>query len=175
MEKYRITLQILFLLFMLGCEFFKSADKTEQLPPATQEGKNTFGCLVNGKVWLPKGSNGTSNLDASYDPTFHGGSLSIYSYSITDGINQFLAFGGDSIATTGDYPLSTTSRSPGAYFDDQLAGCSYDEPQDIVGGHFNITKLDISNGVIAGTFEVSFSKADCATIHITQGRFDLKL
>lgn len=24
------------------------------LPPATQEGKNTFGCLVNGEVWVPR-------------------------------------------------------------------------------------------------------------------------
>lgn len=28
----------------------------EKLPPATQEGKNTFGCLVNGKAWVTKTS-----------------------------------------------------------------------------------------------------------------------
>jgi len=27
-----------------------------QLPPITTTGANTFGCLVNGEVWLPKGS-----------------------------------------------------------------------------------------------------------------------
>lgn len=31
---------------------------TEELPVATQEGKNTCGFLVNGKVWLPKGRRG---------------------------------------------------------------------------------------------------------------------
>lgn len=32
----------------IACELAK-------LPPATTEGKGTFGCLVNGKAWLPKG------------------------------------------------------------------------------------------------------------------------
>ncbi|MFN3908227.1 MAG: hypothetical protein ACK4JX_04270 [Flavobacterium sp.] len=29
----------------------------DQLPPATQVGANKVGCLVNGEVFLPKGSN----------------------------------------------------------------------------------------------------------------------
>ncbi len=29
----------------------------EQLPPATQVGANTAGCLVNGVAFLPKGNN----------------------------------------------------------------------------------------------------------------------
>ena len=28
------------------------------LPPATQVGANTFGCLVNGVPWVPQGNNG---------------------------------------------------------------------------------------------------------------------
>ena len=31
----------------------------DQLPPETQIGANTFGCLVNGKVYIPKGFSGT--------------------------------------------------------------------------------------------------------------------
>jgi hypothetical protein len=27
----------------------------DKLPPETQNGNNTFGCLLNGKVWLPEG------------------------------------------------------------------------------------------------------------------------
>ncbi|HYG02766.1 MAG TPA: hypothetical protein VD927_09985 [Chryseosolibacter sp.] len=41
-----------------GCKLDdpQPAHKTEleKLPPATQEGKNTFGCLVNGKAWYTK-------------------------------------------------------------------------------------------------------------------------
>lgn len=39
----------------------------DQLPPATQTGANTFGCLINGEVFKPSGSNlGGPVLSASY-------------------------------------------------------------------------------------------------------------
>ena len=52
---------------------------TEELPPVTQEGKNTCGFLVNGKVWLPKGrvGNGSPNLKVWYDPAYHNGTFNI--------------------------------------------------------------------------------------------------
>lgn len=34
-------------------------DPADQLPPATQTGANTFGCLVNGQPYTPSGSNST--------------------------------------------------------------------------------------------------------------------
>ncbi|UOQ73224.1 hypothetical protein [Hymenobacter cellulosilyticus] len=37
-----------------------------QLPPATQNGANTFGCLVNGRPWTPRGNTGTSNYAVLY-------------------------------------------------------------------------------------------------------------
>jgi len=39
---------------------------TAQLPSITTTGANTFGCLVNGEVWLPKGSFPISGLHADY-------------------------------------------------------------------------------------------------------------
>jgi len=43
----------------------------EQLPPATQTGANTFGCLLNGEAWTPSGNNGygTGNYTVACDPT----------------------------------------------------------------------------------------------------------
>ena len=44
-----------------GCDkplFQPNKDNTEEpeeLPPITTTGENTFGCLVNGEVWLPAG------------------------------------------------------------------------------------------------------------------------
>ncbi len=49
-----------------GCEKEKPAP-IDQLPPATQTGANTFGCLVNGEVFKPSGSPlGGPVLSASY-------------------------------------------------------------------------------------------------------------
>lgn len=52
---------------------------TEQLPPTTQEGKNTCGFLVNGKVWLPQGKVGnySPNLKWWYDPGYRNGTFNI--------------------------------------------------------------------------------------------------
>jgi hypothetical protein len=46
------------LTLVLGCcsdDDSKSASEIDKLPPATQTGANTAGCLVNGKAFLPKG------------------------------------------------------------------------------------------------------------------------
>ena len=39
-----------------GCKkHTNSGNPIDQLPPETQTGANTFGCLINGEVFLPKG------------------------------------------------------------------------------------------------------------------------
>jgi hypothetical protein len=41
-----------------ACELFPEAEPENTLPPITQVGANTFGCKVNGEVWLPKNEPG---------------------------------------------------------------------------------------------------------------------
>lgn len=51
--------------------------------------------------------------------------------------------------------------------------CFYD--RDVVEkGKLEITKLDTTNHIIAGTFEFTVWKEDCDTIRVTDGRFDIK-
>ncbi|MFZ6010534.1 MAG: hypothetical protein ACOYXT_09315, partial [Bacteroidota bacterium] len=53
----KINLFILLFASLIGCEQCEDdLTELEKLPPATQEGKNTFGCLVNGKAWVTKTS-----------------------------------------------------------------------------------------------------------------------
>ncbi|WP_162550068.1 hypothetical protein [Hymenobacter nivis] len=60
---------LLSLALLLGCKKTEQAP-ADQLPPATQTGANTLGCLVNGQPWTPQGYNGSSNYSVVYDPTF---------------------------------------------------------------------------------------------------------
>ena len=73
------------LLLLTQCSKCKNtpapADPAAQLPPATQTGANTFGCLVNGQPFTPQGNTGTSNFNASYDSGFSGGTLDIRAYN----------------------------------------------------------------------------------------------
>ncbi len=55
----------------------KDPDPVDQLPPATQTGANTFGCLVNGQAWTPNGNDSTSNYTVYYDPNYRDGTLNI--------------------------------------------------------------------------------------------------
>src|SRR5699024_4348154 len=43
-----------------------SKDPVDQLPPATQTGENTIGCLVNGEPLLPKGISPNGNRQCFY-------------------------------------------------------------------------------------------------------------
>ena len=157
-----------------SCSLFDDSHKKEELPPITQEGRNTFGCLVNGEVWLPKGYNGTSNLDASYDPTYKGGALDVSAYRITDHVDQFVSFGVANISSTGKFEFSKNTQSPGAYWDDANTFCSYDDKSNELEGYFIVTRLDLMQAIVSGTFEFTMVKAGCDTIKVTEGRFDMK-
>ena len=83
------------------------ADPARQLPPATQTGAGTFGCLVNGQPYTPKGNNGMSNLYVSYDPTFRGGALGIETYRVEGGgLTKFLSIDAAPVNAPGNYSLN---------------------------------------------------------------------
>jgi hypothetical protein len=144
----------------------------DKLPPATQEGKNTFGCLVNGEAWTPKGNNGTRNLYISYDPTRNNGAFTLSTYRITSNSNQGLTLFADNI----NYQKQFTFHPPVTsiiLFDNYA--CYYDrDNNEYRKGTLTITKLDVSNQIIAGTFEAILAKPGCDTVRITDGRFDMR-
>lgn len=80
----KYLLLVIPLALLLGCKKTSPAP-ADQLPPATQTGANTFGCLLNGQVWTPQGYNGTSNYSVSYDPNYRKGTLSISTYRYVGG------------------------------------------------------------------------------------------
>ena len=78
------------------------------LPPATQTGANTFGCLLNGQPWTPAGFDGTTNYSVSYDPGYAGGTLSInaYRYFGPEPKNvQDIVLGATNLSSVGTYQL----------------------------------------------------------------------
>ncbi|MGI4884718.1 MAG: hypothetical protein ACRYFR_07130 [Janthinobacterium lividum] len=74
-------LLLLSLALLLGCKKNEQAP-VDQLPPATQTGANTFGCLLNGQTWTPKGNDGASNYTVYYDKTPAGDLLDLHTYRI---------------------------------------------------------------------------------------------
>ena len=158
-------------------------DPLSQLPPATQTGANTFGCLVNGQAFLP-----SSNFSSGQTPYQ-------CNYIYTNGGYNFFVAGSNSDNTGGsitEIALSTTLLpiSQGQTLTLQnynTAGQACGEYAFITGGillysttprvsgQLYISKLDPVNQIVSGTFSfkaVNSTKPD--TIHVTDGRFDMK-
>lgn len=175
-----LNLPFLLLLTLLSFTSCKKKDVKpgEQLPAATMEGKNTFGAMVNGKVWVNKGRPNfyQPNLDVVYDPNYAGGSLDIRAYrKIKDNPSVFesMFIGMTQVDHEGVYYWNDTSIGS-AFFSSEF--CDYrTEPETFREGTLEITKLDMKNGIIAGTFEFTVAKPGCDTIRVTEGRFDKKL
>ncbi len=179
---YRLPVKaILFLslALLLGCKKndLAPADPASQLPPATQTGANTFGCLLNGQPWTPQGYNGTSNYSVVVDPTYRGGSVDIRVYRYADNLLQSLILGGDGISGVGTYSLDANPRS--IFFTDMHLPSACQNFDGSKGqyrkGTLTITRLDLQAGIIAGTFAFTLYKPGCDTIKVTQGRLDKKL
>ena len=162
------------------------ANPEDQLPPATQTGAGTFGCLLNGQPWTPNGFNGYPNLQAIYDPSFNGGNLDIRVYMYPSGLKQaqYVGFGGDQITKPGTYTITTPSNpAPPGPYTVLFADGNVSSPCNMyqvgigatqAGGQFTITRLDPTNRIVSGTFQFTLIRPSCDTIRIAQGRFDSK-
>ena len=149
------------------------------LPPATQTGANTFGCLLNGQPWTPSGFDGRSNYSVSYDPTYNGGTLSITAYRYfgqAPKSRQDMVLGAINLNNAGTYQLNLPNERV-AGFRDWQTGCEFLQSENTYRrGTLTITRLDVQAGIISGTFDFTLYKSSCGdTIKVTQGRFDKKL
>ena len=173
---------ILWLLLLALCSIFAACKKDhppktelEKLPPATQTGANTFGCLLNGQVWIPKDNYGQATFKLDVDPTFQNGAFGVRAIRYYSGQNfQSVSFGSDSCKTSGGYSF-TVNRNRAGYADYGIPlVLSSGDLGVICIGNFTITRYDVQNRIFSGTFEFTLSKGT-DTIKITQGRFDKKL
>ncbi len=176
------------LIFIFCLFFFNSCKKNaiDALPPVTQNGANTFGCLVNGKPWVSTGkpaslfNRGTKAIEGGYILTSllkdsarnnvslmaergDGTSIDIYINNVyKPGIYPL-------IFDTGTYPANIVPFNYGVFFDIThlyLTNSSHK-------GTVIITKADTITNAVAGTFEFNgFNNNTQQTILVTNGRFD---
>jgi hypothetical protein len=168
--------------FLLNAVAFSGCKKSnnfgnDTLPPITQEGKNSFGCLINGKLYVPKGfEQNKPNFSIYVSPTYYG-SLDVQTFRKENGITQTLSFSCFGINGTGSFVLPG-QINPGYTKDINSNVCCYTSSNNNYrSGNVNITRYDLTNGIISGTFEFRLydDQISCDTIVITQGRFDKKL
>ena len=181
---------LLLLLLLSACSLFDRDRPVPepQLPPLTNVGANTFGCLVDGELWLPESDNW------SYVPVrgmFSNGTLLTIGHRINgkDSISQGLilkvigVFHPDTFHLgywERDYPFEASNASfadfGNVFFDYQTQGMQASADA----GTVIITSIDTASTSatrhVAGTFEFKgFNEETNRWVSITEGRFDVEL
>jgi len=143
------------------------------LPAITTSGKNTFGCRVNGIVWLPLGGGFNPGQWVEYFDQH----LIVHGYN--DDKGQWINLDVYPIIDTGRYVFYTPILKV-QWADYLNAKTNIDYYADtIYKGYINVLRFDSVKGLMSGTFEFDvydkYHKHNNDTIHITDGRFDLHL
>ena len=178
-------MRVLLLLFtsflLLAAACTKADDDTlttplDELPPATQVGANTFGCLINGEPWYNRGGSfSRPDLSASYTITSIEPLFSIRAYART----AFLGEGNDRVEIRIKNPISNrfyssidsasislriTNETNFIYITD------INSPMQI-----RLTQFDPRSQIASGTFEFTAINDELMdTLVVTEGRFDVE-
>ena len=155
------------------------------LPDATQSGAGTFGCKINGQIWIPNketnGFGGGGAINARYidsnNPTFpsslwlitsdnNGNSIILYVNNLPNGgLGTYLLN-----ENTGIRPAEL---SPKNYMYVVKENKPY-TTNNAYKGSMTITNVT-STGIISGTFEGTAYYQNGETVKITEGRFDVRV
>ena len=148
------------------CERDEPKTELEKLPPITQEGKNTFGCLVNGKAWVTK-----TSIDAA--AVYQQGILQVDAMVQSKSFfqSQFFLI---RYPKEGSFMLNDTVNSR-IFMIDSNTRCEYITDDLNGSGTLSISKFDLQKKVVSGVFEFSVRQSTCEELIVTNGRFDLSL
>ena len=157
---------------MLLVIFFSACQEDDELPSITSEGKNTFGCLVNGRLFTPKAPPGQTGTQAHF-------------FLLGDTSTSVNIYGGnynqDVFISIIDSPELQIDKTY-SLTDSTCCGIEYSEFGDspscrykkALSGNVKLIKFDINQKILAGTFEFkAYSDACNDTVTITEGRFDI--
>ena len=156
-------------------QIFASKDK---LPPVTQTGANTVGCLVNGKVFLPHAEGINPEVNCFYqfvDGEFYftmgftdlrnGGSKSV----IIQTRKTNLESGQTYLLNKNQVENADYSGGCGVYW---LNSNNISYTNTIKTGELKITRVDLSHSIISGTFWFDAVNSAGEKVEIREGRFD---
>lgn len=164
----------------LGCcknDDDQPQDPISQLPPVTQTGEQTFGCLINREPFVPP-SFGNNAPNAFYQ--FVDGAYTLGISAGTGGGNttKLIVLQGLDVPPLGEISYQLVSESSGDFSGIYSFGGGNIVPQTLtticqIPGNLIITNFDNDNFIISGTFEFTVINNEGNQINLTEGRFDL--
>jgi hypothetical protein len=187
MKKYTLLL-LLLPLMSVQCKKDKNKDacpdgdkacELAKLPPLTTEGKGTFGCLVNGKAWLPQEVDLIPKLTSIYYDEEQAYFLGAKdndndneSTSVAFNVVKFKLLTQKYALET--YKVDTLSESIYSYCWNN-DGCNEVKyyTNDKYSGLLDIQFVDSAKQIISGTFNFNAQASNGETVCVTDGRFDM--
>ena len=154
-------------------------DPLSLLPPETQTGAGTFGCLVNGKAYVALSSikcrgdwQGQSTLFVSGEGSLNGDYNNQEIFSAGMLLNGGLRNGQEFNLVRFSQPINSTLSQFAA--DATIKLCGY-HGDYIKAGQVTLVKFDPVARIAAGRFAfVLYEPGGCDTLRVSNGRFDVK-
>lgn len=158
-------------------DFTTRPNQTEGLPPKTETGANTIGCLLNGKVFLPRGAGLLYGLNNNCGTNLLSVGMNDTRSTEADYIYLSLYPLLDTAYLISNYDSSSSNRM-------QFTVVNYGHPDipayncypvNSYSGHLSISKRDTVNRILAGTFWFdAIDTTNNTVVQVRDGRFDLR-
>ncbi|RYE58269.1 MAG: hypothetical protein EOP48_03890 [Sphingobacteriales bacterium] len=172
------TILLLLLAFTFGCDKNDDNNTTITLPPATQIGKGTFACYVDGKLFIDKSGGwfncfyqfvdgeyyfGIQGKDNDYKNTQTPWSISLGTIKRPISKGEILSL----------REIQDGNASGGGGFTFSITDNQSSSTSSEFKGELIITKLDFENNIVSGTFWFDITHPVTGErIKIREGRFD---
>ncbi len=171
-----LTLSLILLVSSCNNDDAATENPADALPPATQTGEQTFGCLIDGKPFFP-GRFGGDRPSAFYQFVRGAYTLGISASRDEGGGANFVSIGLEALDIQGleENTYQLRSEQSGNFSGRYLLGGGIilrSFTSDEIPGKLTITNF--TDEIVSGTFEFTVLDNDGNEIQITNGRFDLR-
>lgn len=173
--KLHLSLLVLFFSLVLSSSRCKKQNTEPQLPPETTTGAMTFGCKVNGKVFVPKGSIDGPGIISQY--LFLGNGPGGGWWLNLSAVDRYGAkgiyFRTDTLLLLENnvYSFKREKGYPSAEFAMGLADYFMGNSDT---GKMIVTRHDLNQRILSGRFSFTATNNNGEKINITEGRFDVR-
>lgn len=150
----------------------------DDLPKATEDGKNTFGCKIDGKLFIPE----KTITYPAMPPlrSFYGESDGYFELRVSEdtdeannGLQRYMIFKLYNLEIGGN-TLNEENKVLVIISEGDQSDNRY-ETNTTIGGTLNITRLDTVANIISGTFtfNAGLISDNSKILSVTEGRFDV--
>jgi hypothetical protein len=181
LNRFLICITALYVFNYSNCK--KDNTSEPQLPPETTTGAMTFGCKINGKVFVPRDGRGKGGLEPEYvylgSGPGGGWFLNIPATNWVGSPTEAFNIGTDSLLVTEgntyEFKLNSNFQTikGTAYASYKNGSDAYPKLNSETGSLF-IKKFDLTNRILSGTFFFTGTNTNGVKLSVTEGRFDIR-